>query len=145
MTLIGKRILRAAIGCVVFLAPHLANAEPLQLGASYSLVQASFTATATAVGEAGGPRMLEVNDAQFAGMKWGKVDFTFDRSARLSSVSLTTTQVSFAQVQELMAAQLEASTSGMQDISQDPEGDVQIRICEKDNSEVTVTFERTPI
>jgi len=128
------------------LAPGLALATPLQLGAPYSVVRTAFADGHERSGVR--RRVLEVAAPRFAGLTWRKADFAFDPTDHLASVTLSTTEASFADIEALMTlalAQADAAPPGEEGLAQDREGDVQIRICEADDGAVTVTFERTAV
>jgi len=128
------------------LAPGFATAAPLKMGAPFGVVRAAF-ANAKEIRGAG-RRVLEVRTPHFAGVVWRKADFAFDGTDHLKSVTLSTTGYSFAQIENLMAdalAKVDAAPPGQEGLAQDAQGDVQIRICEGDKGEITVTFERTAI
>jgi len=128
------------------LTPGFAAAAPLKLGAPFGVVRAAF-ANAKEIHSAS-QRVLEVITPHFAGVVWRKADFAFDGTDHLKFVTLSTTGYSFAQIENLMAAalaQVDAAPPGQEGLAQDVQGDVQIRICEGDKGEITVTFERTAI
>jgi len=126
--------------------PDFARAESLELGAPYGVVRAAFTDAHESVDGRG--RVLEVPAPRFAGVVWRKADFAFDPTNHLTSVTLSMTQASFVEIENLMAnalAAADAAPQGEEGLAQDREGDVGIRICQAEDGAITVTFERTAI
>lgn len=93
-----------------------------------------------------GHRALELRQEDYGGVHWDRVDFVFNAAGRLDHLSMSTASASYETVQRLAMLQLSppsAASSPAAASDEDLSDDMQIRICESDDGQVTMTFEPT--
>ena len=121
----------------------VACAEPTHLGTRMKEVQAQY-ADASRIKLPSGMTALELRNIDYGGVRWAKVDFVFNGYGRLASLEMQTKQIGFGQALD-MANRQQSSANGLHDADSlgSAADDMQIRVCENDDGEITFAFEPT--
>ena len=93
---------------------------------------------------ASGARRLEIGHVDYAGVPWSKVALAFDRARRLDHVTFTIHDVDYDALKARLNAALNADITakdGVQ-IADASLYDLEMRICQLEDGEIEVTFER---
>lgn len=115
---------------------NLASAQ--QLGASYQDVRAHYASARPAMLTTG-ERVLEIVETDYAGVRWARIDFIFGSGGRLSQLTMSTRKADYQAV--LALAQRQNTTPSLNQAAEDRTGDLQIRVCESGDGEVSLTYE----
>lgn len=112
------------------------------LGAGFAHIRANYPQAAPV--QVDGHKALELRGEAYGGVNWDRVDFVFDAAGRLDHLSMSTASASYETVQRLAVLQLNppgAAHSGVEAADDVGDSDMEIRICESDDGQVTMTFE----
>lgn len=131
----------AAAGFLVMatVTPASAVETAPALGSALADVRAAYPGARIQNGA--GEVTLRMTEVDYQGLHWETVDFVFDRAQRLSAVRFNTRTESFAKVQKLVMAQMQATDFGVQLTSGARSDAFQIKLCTGADG-VTVTVER---
>ena len=106
-----------------------------ELAAAYPRAKSSGTVQAAT---------LELGSVSYSGVSWSKVVLAFDVSRHLDHVTFTVSDINYSELKARLDATLDANptlSDGVQ-IAAASAYDVEMRICQLDDGEVDVTFER---
>ncbi len=87
---------------------------------------------------------LELGKLDYSGVTWSKVAFTFNQARRLDHVTFTIHDVDYDALKARLDAALDANPTpgnGIRVANASPY-DLEMRICQLDDGEIEVTFER---
>ena len=136
------------VACCAAIAVGLAgsadSAGAEALGARFEQVRDTYPGAAYVKME--GRAALELKDEDYGGVHWDRIDFIFDAAGRLDHLSMSTASSSYEAVRRLAELQLTppASTQVARMASREEVTDeMEIRICESDDGQVTMTYEPT--
>ena len=123
------------------LAVSAGAASAQSLGASVSSIKRLYPEAAST--RVGTNTALEMKDLDYAGVRWGQVDFIFDATGHLSRLSMDTSATSYDAVLQLAQLQLNPTTAvaGLARAADDASPEMEIRVCESGDGKVTMTFE----
>ena len=114
-------------------------AQSHTLGASYQQVVDRYAKASRVLVD--GAAALELHDVDYAGLRWGRIDFIFDHSRHLSRLQMTTAAAGYDAVLALASQQLNQTPDSEPSLASDAPSNLQIRVCEDEAGAVTVTYE----
>ncbi len=112
------------------------------IGQSFAELTAAYP-SAKPSGSAGA-RTLELGKLDYSGVTWSKVALAFDQARRLDHVTFTIHDVDYDALKARLNAALDANPTpgnGIRVANGSPY-DLEMRICQLDDGEIDVTFER---
>ena len=136
---LSRLVAALALAGASFVGVHANAATPNRLGASFADVRAAYP-EGHVVRLPGGQRAIELEGVDYRGLQWKRVDFEFDASDRLAALAMKTRAARYEQI--LALAEADPSPSQVEMTADSPiQADMQIRVCEGDDGEVTLRFE----
>ena len=133
----------ALAACASLMTTNVASANSTHLGMGLKDVQAQY-ADSSRIKLANGETALELREVDYGGVRWARVDFVFNGYGRLESLEMHTKQMSFDQALD-MANRQQSTPDGVHDADAigSARDNMEIRVCEGDDGEITFAYEPT--